>query len=592
MEMARSEKLVLTPTHVEGQPRRNGGFSTLVEGLEFAARTAGGFNFHAPRGALQAVLPFRELEQRARVRAGQLAAAGLRRGDRVALMAETAPDFMITFFACQYAGMLPCPVPLPMQLGGRDSHQRRVAGMLRAVDARALVVPAAFAEAMGKAATEAGTPVFLSHEEVAALPEAEGAIAPLQGHEAAYIQYSSGSTSDPKGILVSQRAICANTTGILRHGLAIGEEDRAFSWLPLYHDMGLVGFFLAPLMGQVSVDYLATAAFAKRPLLWLKLMSQNGSTISFAPTFGYDLAVRRLKGRPEEFDLSRWRVAGIGGDMVRLEVLERFAEAMAAAGFRREAFLPSYGMAEMSLAISFHDLRQAPKSDVIDRRLAQLQRRAVPIEPGSLHARRLASCGRVLPGHELKVVDGEGRELPERAIGHVWVRGPSMMDGYFRNPQATAAVMKDDGFMDTGDLGYILDGEVYITGRAKDVILYHGRNIWPQDIEWAVERLDGVRDGDVAAFAVEDAAGGERIVVLVQCRSRKRADQEELRRQVAAAVHHALGVECDVVLVARRALPVTSSGKLARARARALYLAGEMPLCDAEEEDAALSCNA
>ncbi len=582
-----------TPAHVAGQRRRAGGFSTLVEGLEFAARTAGGFNFHAPRGALEQVLSFARLAELARERAGKLVAAGLKRGERVALMAETTPDFMITFFACQYAGMLPCPVPLPMQLGGRDSHARRVAGMLRAARARALLVSASHARAMGEAAC-AGGAGLLVHEEIAALPEHMDAIRPLKAEEPAYIQYSSGSTSDPKGILISQRAITTNTTAILRDGLRIGEEDRAFSWLPLYHDMGLVGFFLAPLMGQVSVDYLATQSFAKRPALWLELMSRNASTISFAPTFGYELAARRIGAKAEELDLSRWRVAGIGGDMVRVDILERFADALAPAGFRREAFLPSYGMAEMSLAISFHDLHQAPRTDVIDRRLAQLQRKAVPIAPDSRHARRFASCGRVLPGHELKVVDAHGRELPERAIGHIWVKGPSMMGGYFQNPAASAVVMKDDGFMDTGDLGYMLDGEIYITGRAKDLILYHGRNIWPQDIEWAVERLQGVRSGDVAAFTVEREDGAERIVVLVQCRSRDAREQARLRREVAAAVHRALGVECDVVLVERRALPMTSSGKLARARARALYLAGEMPLCATRRGNTAagVPCNA
>ena len=573
-------QLQRTPTHIGGQPRQMGGFETLAQGLEFAARTAGGLNFHGGRGALEHVLPYADMAELAKARAGQLAAAGLRPGDRVALLAETSPDFMISFFACQYAGMLPCPVPLPMQLGGRDNYVARVAGMMRAAKARVLIAPRAYAETLAEAVRLAGAAALLTLEELAALPERANAIHPLGPHDAAYIQYSSGSTAAPKGVLISQRAIMANTTAILRDGMRVQPDDRAFSWLPLYHDMGLVGFFLSPLMGQASVDYLATASFVKRAGLWLKLMSENGSTISFAPTFGYELALKRLGGKAQELDLSRWRVAGIGGDMVRPEVLDAFAEAFAPTGFRREAFMPGYGMAEMALAISFSDLEVPYKTDVIDRERAQAELLAAPVDPSSPRARRFASCGRVISGHEMIVVDDDGKRLPERAIGHIWVKGPSMMSGYYGNEEATREVMKPGGYMDTGDLGYMLDGEIYITGRAKDLILHHGRNIWPQDIEWAVEKLEMVRSGDVAAFSVEQEDGAERVVVLVQCRLREPEKIAQLRREARAAVHEALGIDCEVVLIKPRQLPMTSSGKLARARARQLFLEGKMEPCD------------
>jgi fatty-acyl-CoA synthase len=564
-----------------------GGFSTLVEGLEFAARTSSGFVFHTPRGAVEGFLSYAELRDRAEETAGRLAAAGLKRGDRVAIVAETAPSFMVAFFGCQYAGMLPCPMPYPMHIGGKAAYIERIAAMMRAADAAAALGPAELSDHLRQAAARAGVPLVLSHDELAALTPAAGAVRPFAPHEAAYIQYSSGSTSDPKGVLISQRAICANTTGILRHGLKVRPEDRAFSWLPLYHDMGLVGFCLAPMMGQVPVHYLATPAFARRPALWLKLMSEWRCTIAYAPSFGYELAARRINGQARELDLSAWRIAGIGGDMVRADVLTFFAERLAVAGFDPRAFLPSYGMAEMSLAISFHTPGEPLHVDTIDRAAARLSQQAVPVEAAdSPRARTFVSCGRVLPGHELKVVDSEGKALPERHIGHIWVKGPSMMDGYYRNPEATAAVMRPDGFMDTGDMGYLLDGEIYITGRAKDLILYHGRNIWPQDIEWAAEQVSPLKSGDVAAFAVEDADGSERVVVLAECRLRDPEARADLRRRISAAVHQAAGIECDIVLVPPHSLPYTSSGKLARARARAMYLAGEIrPLCDAADED-------
>ena len=573
-----SGALRMTPTHVVGQARRMGGFSSLAEGLDFAARCDTGLNFFSARGKLQAVLPYAALRERALEMAGRLRAAGLAPGNRVALVAETAPSFMTAFFACQYAGMLPCPVPLPMQIGGRDSYVARVAGMLRAARAHMLIAPATLADTLKEAADAAGVPL-LDHETLATLPEASGAINPLGEGDPAYIQYSSGSTSAPKGILISQRAIMANTTGILRHGLRAREDDRGFSWLPLYHDMGLVGFFLSPVMGQSSVDYMATADFAKRPTIWLHLMSENRCTASYAPSFGYELAARRINGKAETLDLSHWRIAGIGGDMVRPEVLDAFAQALAPAGFDPRAFLPSYGMAEMSLAISFADLDRPMRTDVVDREAARCEGVARPAREDA-HARTFVSCGRVLPGHELKVVDENGNALPERHIGHILVKGPSMMSGYFANPEATAAAMREGGFLDTGDLGYMVDGEIFITGRSKDMILHHGRNIWPQDIEWAVERLPGLRSGDAAAFGVEREDGTERIVVLVQCRKRDVAAQEELRRAVSRVVHEVAGAECEVVLVAPRSLPLTSSGKLARSRARQMYLNGEMPLCE------------
>ena len=456
----------------------------------------------------------------------------------------------------------------------------RAAGMLASAGAQAVIMPRDLEGHVQEAAAQAGTSLVLTHDALEAMPESEVELAPFGPQDVAYIQYSSGSTSNPKGVLISQAAIVANSRSILADGMQITPKDRAFSWLPLYHDMGLVGFCLSPMMGQVTVDYLPTPAFARRPALWLKLMSDNRSTIAFSPSFGYDLAARRVNGEAATLDLSNWRVAGIGGDMVRSDILDLFASKFAVAGFKAAAYLPSYGLAETTLAVAIGDTDAPIRIDTIDRVHAKLSRRAVPaaakIARNPHKVRSFVVCGRPLPGYVVEIRSDAGRKLGEREIGHILVRSPSLMAGYFHNGRITRGGVGKDGFLDTGDMGYWLDGEIVITGRAKDLILHNGRNIWPQDIEWTAERIEPLRDGDVAAFAVEGDDGDDDVVVLVQCRLAEPKAIEELRRQVAAAVHHAAGIECDVVMVPSKSLPFTSSGKLSRAGAKARYLSGEI----------------
>jgi fatty-acyl-CoA synthase len=555
-----------------------GGFATLTAGLDYAARGVTGFNFYSPRGELDHVLSYRELRVSALQTARKLLAIGLKRGERVAVVAETSPDFMAVFFGCQYAGLVPCPMPYSMYIGGRDAYVSRIAGMLKTAKAEAVILPSDLASHIGEAAEIAGTPIVKTFAELKAEPESIEKLRPFEIDDVAYIQYSSGSTSSPKGVLITQKAIVANTRGILHDGIGITNEDRAFSWLPLYHDMGLVGFCLSPMMGQVTVDYLSTPSFARRPALWLKLMSENRNTIAYSPSFGFDLAARRINGEAVTLDLSAWRVAGIGGDLVRPDVLNLFAEKLSVAGFDATAFTPCYGMAESTLAITFADLNQPVKVDIVDRLHYKLAQRAVPasdeLKATPELVRSFVVCGKPIAGHEVVIRDDAGETLGEREIGHILFKGPSLMAGYFENAEATQAIMTADGFMDTGDMGYWLDGELVITGRAKDLILHNGRNIWPQDIEWAAEQVEPLRNGDAAAFAVEGEDGDDNVVVLVQCRLADPAEMEELRRKIAAVVHQTAGIECTIVLVAPKSLPFTSSGKLSRAGAKDGYLAG------------------
>jgi fatty-acyl-CoA synthase len=577
MQTSTSPALKPTPLGDGRLPQRLGGFSTIAEALDYAAQGTTGFNFYGGKGQLTHVVSYEALRHRAISTARKLLSAGLKRGQRVAVVAETGPDFMAVFFGCQYAGLVPAPVPYSMYIGGKDAYIAKVAGMFRAADVSAVITSEDLREHITAGAAEARVPLVLTHEELSAYPEAMARLDGFAPADVAYVQYSSGSTSAPKGVLINQSAIMANTTAMVEHGLKARRDDRAFSWLPLYHDMGLVGFCLAPMVAQVTVDYLATTSFARRPALWLRLMSENKCTIASSPTFGYDLAVKRIAGDAITLDLSSWRAAGIGGDMVRADVLTRFAEALAVSGFNARAFLPSYGMAEATLAVSISDVDAPIKIDTVDLAALKTKQRAVPAKKASEGlTRSFVVCGPVLPGHAVEVRGEDGRLLAERMVGRLHVKGPSLMAGYFNAPEATAQTIGADGFLDTGDMGYLLNGEVVITGRVKDLILHNGRNIWPQDLEWAAEGNAPLKSGEAAAFALEDENGTDAIVVLVECKIADAEQQEALRRAVHTSVHQVAGVDCKIVLVAPRSLPFTSSGKLSRAAAREAYQSGEI----------------
>jgi fatty-acyl-CoA synthase len=572
------EMITPTPTSNPELPFRLEGFATLPAGLDYAAKGVTGLNFFSSRGDLVEVLPYRVLRERALDLALRLAGGGLERGDRVAIVAETSADFVTVFFACQYAGLVPVPLPLCINIGGHDAYVQRLRGMLVSASARLAVGPADLMPTLGQAALGTDVTGVVTAAEIGSWPQAAEPAASLGPDDPCYIQYSSGSTSFPRGVLVTQRAIAANAFAIARHGLALGPGDRCTSWLPLYHDMGLVGCCLTPVMTQITVDYLPSTAFARRPLLWLKLLSDHGGTISFGPTFGFELCTRRAQSAmPEGLDLRSWRVAGIGGEMIRANVLAEFAERFAPLGFDAKAFLPSYGLAEATLAVTFAPRGAGVAVDTVDRgRALAVERRAVPVEQGrsARQTRSFAVCGRPMPGYAIEIRDAHGRVQPERGIGRVCIKGPSLMSGYFRNDVATHGVLLEDGWLDSGDMGYLVDGQLVITGRSKDLIIVGGRNIWPQDVEWAVEHLEEVRAGDAAAFAVNGDDDRERVVVVVQCRATTADAQERLRSVVAAVVRKVAGVECEVVLAPPRSLTFTTSGKLSRAAVKADYLSG------------------
>ncbi len=565
----------MKPAEAGGLAFRASDFSTLPEALDYAAAGQAGANFYSARGDLMEVQTYRELRHQAQSMARRMIRAGLRAGDRVALIAETDASFLRAFFACQYAGLVSVPMPLPVAFGGRAGYVDHIRAMLGVAGATAVLCPEPYLEWVREAAASFDLRAIGTFDEFDGVPDT-GVDLPFIGQDnLSYLQFSSGSTRSPAGIAVTQRALMANLRGITHHALQMREGDRCFSWLPFYHDMGLVGFLLAPVATQTPVDYVATREFARRPLVWPTLMSQNGGTVCYSPSFGYDLCARRVKdGAADHLDLSRWRVAGIGGDMIRPGVLSRFAEAFGNCGFKKEAFVASYGMAEATLGITFAPLDRGIEIDNIDLDLLEQEARAVPVaaDNGGNRSRTFVLCGEVLPGHEVEIRAADGAVLPDREVGRVMFRGPSLMREYFNSREETARVLSGDGWLDTGDLGFFLDGSLVITGRSKDLILANGRNIWPQDLEWLVEHeVEGVRNGDVAAFSVDDSES-EAVVLLVQCRTSDEAAREKLRQAVAETVRVAAGINCAVVLAPHNSLPQTSSGKLSRARARQLYL--------------------
>ncbi len=567
--------MMATPT-VHALPLRMDHLGTLAEALDYAAQGDTGYNFYSGRGTLAEVLPYAVLRDEARALARKLLSLNMPRGARVALVAATEPDFVRFFYACQYAGYVPVPLPAKVNLGGQQEYAAQLKRLLLICQAEAAMASDEYLPYLLTAAE--GLPLRFTGNmrSFVQLADADIPLEPQRPEELAYLQYTSGSTRFPRGVMITQRAVLENARAIVSHGVQLRRGDRAVSWLPFYHDMGLVGLLLAPLVGQISVDYLSTRDFAMRPRLWLKLMSENQGTISFGPPFGYDLAARRLRdGEITSYDLHAWRIAGVGAEMIRQETLEFFAQRLQPAGFDRRAFLPCYGMAECSLAVCFGRLGAGIEVDEVD--AGRLARDHVAVPPSSAagesgRSNTFVTCGHRLPGYELEIRDEQGQVLNERHCGILHVRGASVMSGYFGNTEATAEVLSGDGWLNTGDVAYQTGDEVVIVGRAKDTIVVNGRNILPQDIEYLAESQPGVRTGDSTAFALTHEQGYDQPIVLLEYREQD-ADK---RRQLVAGLHQLIqqeiGIDCRVELVGRDVLVRTTSGKPSRHATRKVYL--------------------
>jgi len=570
---------VLTPTPNDCDlPRRRSDFATFTDAIDYAARSEKGLNFHDMRGTLVRVYPYAQMREDALRVARQLTAAGIGKDDRVAIVAETCPEFAALFSGCMYAGAWPVPLPLPTGFGGKESYIDQLAVQLQSSDPKILIYPAEIDEMASAAAARQGCE-GQNWDDFTQRPDPECDLPEARPEDISYLQYSSGSTRFPTGVAVTHEALLHNLRGHAE-SMDIGTNDRVVSWLPWYHDMGLVGCLLSLIANQVSVDYLKTEHFARRPLAWLDLISRNkGTTLSYSPTFGYDICARRISSQShveDRFDLSRWRTAGNGADMIRPDVMQSFVNAFSNAGFKASSFTPSYGLAEATLAVTVMPPGEGIRVELVEEE--RLSGRPRDLSKPARY-RAIVNCGKAIPGMEVEIRDEKGRTKGDHQIGKVWCRGKSVMHSYFRNPEATEECLVD-GWLDTGDMGYLADGYLFIVGRAKDMIIINGKNLWPQDIEWAVEQLPGFNHGDIAAFSIDTENGEEAPAVLVHCRVSDPEERIKLRDQIADKVRGVTGMSCVVELVPPRTLPRTSSGKLSRAKAKRLYLAGEIQPLD------------
>ena len=563
-----------TPTYHE-LPFRAANFATLTEALDYAALGETGVNFSTGLGTMTASIPYRELREQCLELAGKLLGLGLKKGAQVALIAETDPEFIRFFFACQFAGLVPVALPTSIKLGAHSVYVGQLRRLLEASNAALAVASEGYLRFMQEASEGLNLRMVGTPEAFHALPTGTAPLPAIDPDDIAYIQYTSGSTRSPRGVVIKHRTAMANIEDMVVDGLRIDANDRFASWLPFYHDMGLVGFVLVPMAAQVSVDYLDTKDFAMRPRKWLNLMTQNRATISFAPSFGYDLCARRLRDADiANYDLSNWRVAGIGAEMIRPQTLELFADKLAACGFDSRAFLACYGMAECTLGISFSPLAQGFTTHYVDSDQLADAHEVILLDESehSGRGRHFVNCGRPLPSYEVEIRDEDGYRLEDWRSGVIHLRGPSVMSGYFNLPGETGCALSEDGWLNTGDIGYMADGNITITGRKKDLIIIHGRNIWPQDIEHLAETQPEVRVGDALAFSAPAPNGDEFCVLQVQCREKDPGNRRNLVRRLTAMVRLELSLDCYVELVPNRSLPKTSSGKLSRAKARLNFI--------------------
>ena len=567
-----------TPT-LDKLPRRFADFGTIGEALDYAATGKRGLNFHDARGALVRAYPYSELRADALAAARRLIALGIKPRDRVALVAETGVEFAAAFFGAVYAGAWPVPLPLPTSFGGREAYVDQLAVQLKSSDPALFLYPPELTDFCRQAADQAGVS-SRDWDTLGAIEAASTDLPAARPDDIAYLQYSSGSTRFPHGVAVTHEALLDNlhAHGV---GLQVVETDRCISWLPWYHDMGLVGCLLSPIAVQMSVDYLKTEDFARRPLAWLDMITRNpGTSLSYSPTFGYDICSRRMSSQTraeDRFDLSRWRIAGNGADMIRPDVMQAFVDCFDEAGFKASAFCPSYGLAEATLAVSLMPPGEGIRLELVEENeLSGGQHHPSADDQRPRRYRAVVNCGKPVKGMAIEVRGPGGETLPDRGIGKVYVRGASVMHSYFRDAESTRACLSADGWLDTGDMGYLSSGYIFIVGRAKDMIIINGRNHWPQDIEWAVEQLPGFKSGDIAAFAISGPSGEETPAVLVHCRVSDSVERGRLRDEIRERVRAITGITPVVELVPPRTLPRTSSGKLSRTKARNLYLSGEI----------------
>ena len=553
---------------------------TLVERLAALPQTPErGFRFFTTQGG-EVFFPYADLQKEAYRRAAYLSAQGLKQGDRLALVIGEGHEFVLSFLAAVVAGIVPVPIFPRPAFKPLESYRETLDHIVRASGSTRMLTTEAVRQhaELDRLLQQSGSPLqsLLCVESCF-----EGEVAPwtppaVRPDDLCFLQFTSGSTSLPKGVMVTHANLVANACAFLGpSGLDRRDDDLGVSWLPLFHDMGLIGFILGTLVCDIPVIILPTESFARTPRRWLEILSTYRGTITYAPNFAYQLVAKRVRERDlASLDLSALRVAGCGAEPIRAQTLRDFCERFATAGFDPKALLPSYGLAESTLAVTFHPSGESLTSERVD---APSLRRGLAENATSSESNEsveLVSCGRPFPEHELAIVAENGKVLGERRVGEITVRGPSVCAGYFELPEASAEVWQQ-GWLHTGDLGYLSEGNLYVCGRIKDLIVIRGVNYHPQDLEWTVGDIEGVRRGNAVAFGTM-VDGVEELVIVAEGAA---SEAEKLCALITQRVTEVHGLRpARVALVPLGTLPKTSSGKVQRRKTRQLFEEGELPL--------------
>lgn len=546
--------------------------TTLVEALDkLPGGEARGFRFYTSDRS-ELYFPYEALRTEAYRRAAFMAQVGLKKGDTVALVIPENHEFVLSFLGAVVGGFVPVPIFPRAMFKGIEGYVDTLEHIVAAGASKLVICMNSNLEIVSQLKNRERTKDVTLFTETSFQGAPPPFVAPtVTPDDLCFLQFTSGSTNKPKGVMIRHGNLIANVTSFLGPaGLAHTKDDVGVSWLPLFHDMGLIGFALGTLVVDIPAVLMPTPTFARSPRMWLELISKHRGTITYAPNFAYQLITKRVSDKElASLDLSSLRIAGCGAEPIRARTLIEFAERFAPAGFKKEALLPSYGMAESCLAITFHQRGTEMKVDRIDP-VAMREGRAV--QSTADNALEVVSCGVPFPGHELAIVGEDGKPLGERQVGQILSKGPSVTGGYYKNEEASKESFQN-GWLHSGDLGYIANGDLYICGRQKDLIIINGANHYPQDLEWVIGEIEGVRRGNVVAFSILKE-GTEQLVIAAEGNS---GDAGRLRTEIAVAVQQGFGlVPGHVAICAVGALPKTSSGKAQRRKTKALFESGAL----------------
>ena len=528
-------------------------------------------------------LSYKDLYVRGAKLAAALSVAGVSPGGRVGLILPDNDRFVISFFGAMHGGFIPVPIAPPMNIGRLTPFLEHLRHVVKKSGMSLIITSPRIKSLLGSLI--GGTlKQVCTFDELRSESESPAEPAAWKEADCAFLQFTSGSTAQPKGVSLSHGNLSANVHCIMNEGLKVNSEDVGCSWLPLFHDMGLIGFVISPVLTETPIVLASPLLFVKNPASWLQLISKHRASISFGPNFAYGLCTKRVKeAELHGVDLSSWRIAGCGAEPIQAATLEHFARRFAAHGFRADAFVPSYGLAESTVAVTFSSPGTSLKIDQVNLTVLAEQRTAVSTESAQ-GAVRLVSCGSPFTGHELAIRGADGSAMNEREVGEIFLRGPSVMQGYYEDAGATGEAIQG-GWLRTGDLGYMHQGELYICGRSKEVIIVSGRNYYPNDLEFALADIEGIRKGNVVAFGIADVVHGEEHVIV--CAETRSGPDEypEIEKAVVSQILQSFGIRVNqVVLLEANSLPKTSSGKLQRTKTKQLYLDGMLVRQNAGDE--------